>query len=332
MQSRFPFTSFPHGWFRVAYSHELTPKKVMPLRYFGKDLVLFRTEDGTAHVLDAHCPHLGAHLGYGGKVKGETIQCPFHGWCFDGSGQCAGVPYASKIPPKAQIHTWPVREVNGLILVYYHPERELPTWELPGIPECTSSEWMPFRLTEQWKLRTHVQELGEQIVDIAHIPAVHCDDSVKTGTPCVDGPVWRQDFCTERAFTTRLFNAQIETQYEVTLYGLGYSLQRYCTKLGTELHFVLLLLYTPVDEKCVEFHLVSGVKKLFNKAATSAFTSLMLRDLKKEAEKDIAIIEKKLYRPYPILCEGDGEIVRYRRWASQFYSEVPAATKVLVQQ
>src|SRR5437773_202151 len=93
---------FPTGWFQVAYSDELPAGTVTPLRYFGRDLVLFRGEDGAARVLDAHCPHLGAHLGYGGKVEGCAIRCPFHAWKFDGQGTCIEVPYASKIPPKAR--------------------------------------------------------------------------------------------------------------------------------------------------------------------------------------------------------------------------------------
>lgn len=115
--TRFPFTSFPNGWFKVAYSDELSLKKVMPLHYFGKDLVLFRTEDGISHVFDAHCPHLGAHLGHGGQVNRTTIQCPFHGWCFNSLGSCVEIPYVSKIPPKAQIRSWPVREVNRVIMM-----------------------------------------------------------------------------------------------------------------------------------------------------------------------------------------------------------------------
>ena len=66
---RFPFSSNPIGWFAVAYSHDLPAGGVLPLAYFGTDLVAFRAEDGTAHVLDAHCPHLGAHLGHGGVVE-----------------------------------------------------------------------------------------------------------------------------------------------------------------------------------------------------------------------------------------------------------------------
>ena len=67
-------------------------RHVRPVTYLGQDLVLFRGEDGTARVFDAHCPHLGAHLGVGGRVCGDGIICPFHGWRFDGRGRLAEVP------------------------------------------------------------------------------------------------------------------------------------------------------------------------------------------------------------------------------------------------
>src|SRR5207237_8604951 len=106
------------GSFEAANPDELTTRAVIALHDFGEDLVAFRTQDGGARVLDAFCPHLGAHLGYGGRVEESTIRCPFHAWRFDGGGQCVEVPYANKIPPLAKLRTWPVCEVNGLIMVY----------------------------------------------------------------------------------------------------------------------------------------------------------------------------------------------------------------------
>ncbi|ELT88255.1 hypothetical protein CAPTEDRAFT_218200 [Capitella teleta] len=59
-----------------------------------KNLAVFRSEKGTAHVLDAYCPHLGANLAIGGQVKGDCLECPFHGWQFRGDdGKCVKVPY-----------------------------------------------------------------------------------------------------------------------------------------------------------------------------------------------------------------------------------------------
>ena len=75
---RFPLPRYPTGWFQVAWSDELEPGGVLPPQYFGKDLVLFRAASGAASVLNAHCPHMGAHLGHGGAVEGEGVACPFH--------------------------------------------------------------------------------------------------------------------------------------------------------------------------------------------------------------------------------------------------------------
>ncbi|MGI9433162.1 MAG: Rieske 2Fe-2S domain-containing protein, partial [Myxococcota bacterium] len=71
MPARFPFP-LPNGWFRVAFESEIEAPSVTPLRYFGRDLVLAVFEDGTPQVFDAFCPHLGAHLGHGGAIEGES--------------------------------------------------------------------------------------------------------------------------------------------------------------------------------------------------------------------------------------------------------------------
>ena len=61
----------PFGWYAVSLSHELEVGQVKPAEYFGREMVLFRTESGEAKVLDAYCPHLGAHLQLRCVEKGE---------------------------------------------------------------------------------------------------------------------------------------------------------------------------------------------------------------------------------------------------------------------
>ena len=116
---RFPIPRYPRGWFQVGYADELAPGDVVPLKYFGVELVMFRTEDGQVSVLDAFCPHMGAHLGHGGKVEGDGIVCPFHAWKFNGAGKCTEVPYAQHLPRKANITAWPVIERNGIMMVWH---------------------------------------------------------------------------------------------------------------------------------------------------------------------------------------------------------------------
>ena len=92
-----------------------------------------RTEAGEVAALDAYCPHLGAHMGYGGRVEGGTLRCPFHGFEFDKTGECVGTPYGTLPSPKCIVPSWPVHEVNGFILAYHHPDGESPAWRVPDL-------------------------------------------------------------------------------------------------------------------------------------------------------------------------------------------------------
>ncbi|MCI0389639.1 MAG: Rieske 2Fe-2S domain-containing protein [Acidobacteria bacterium] len=161
MNTRFPFTPYPSGWFRVGVSRDIKPGQIKPLRYFGRDLVLFRAEDGAARVIEAHCQHLGAHLGHGGRVMGDAVECSFHGWRWNGEGQCEAIPDSQKIPPNAALRCWPVKEVNDLIMVYHDEQGAEPAWEPPEMPEYNNTIWLPFRFAGRYKIRTHVQEVAE---------------------------------------------------------------------------------------------------------------------------------------------------------------------------
>ena len=136
-RKRYPMP-IPFGWYVVDYSDDLKPGDVKPVRYFAQDQVLFRTKSGEVTMLDAYCPHLGAHLGHGGLVKDECIECPFHAWQWGADGKIDNIPYAKKIPPKAketQIFKYPTVEKNNLIYAWYHPNGNNPHYEVESYQE-----------------------------------------------------------------------------------------------------------------------------------------------------------------------------------------------------
>jgi 3-ketosteroid 9alpha-monooxygenase subunit A len=69
---------YKHGWFKVAFEKELE-NPITPAAIGDTRLILVRTADGI-RTYSADCPHRGAHLGYGGKLDGNSIICPFHGY------------------------------------------------------------------------------------------------------------------------------------------------------------------------------------------------------------------------------------------------------------
>lgn len=311
MGSRFPFPDFPNGWFQVAYSDELESGTVVPVQGFGRHLVLFRTETGHPSVLDAHCPHLGAHLGYGGKVVGETIRCPFHAYCYDGEGTCVEVPYARKIPARAHTRAWPVQEVGGLIMVWHHAESEPQQWTLPDIPEQRSDEWTPY-VKRDWRIRTRNQEMAENAVDSAHFKYVHGTVIQPLTTAEVDGHVLHVHSKT-RMTTPR---GEVEATIESTSHGFGFSMVRFLGIVET----LLVSSVTPIDDEYVVARFAFTVKKLGSASATSGVGAAFIAEIERQMAQDIPIWENKTFMPQPALCDGDGPIGLFRRWCKQFYS------------
>lgn len=319
MSARFPFPPYANGWFQVAYSDEVLPGDVKPLRYFGKDLVLFRTESGEAHVLNGHCPHLGAHLGYGGKVIGEVIRCPFHAYTFDGGGTCVEVPYARKIPPTARLGSWTLTEVNGLILVWSHQDLAPPIWEIPALSEYGSEEWTPYE-RRSWRIRTRNQEMAENAVDSAHFKYLHGTVIQPLTTAEIDGPILHVTSKTK--FGTP--RGEVDATIESISHGFGYSVVRFTGIVDT----LLVSSVIPVDEEYVEARFSFSIRKLQSLSATTGVGAAFIAEIERQMEQDIPIWENKVFMDPPALCDGDGPIGLFRKWAKQFYSraeaEVPA--------
>lgn len=322
--NRFSDLPLPSGWFRIACSKELRPGKVRAIRYFNKDFVLFRTQDGVPYLLDAYCPHLGAHLGYGGKVNGETLQCPFHGWTFSGEGRCVDVPY-SEGSSRTRVKEWPLTERHGFILMYYHPRATPPTWEIPALPECKDTKWIPFQ-RRTWSIRTHPQEIVENGIDTAHFPHLHTHSfhDLKSDAMEIAGPVMIHKLVPEYNISIPGFpdlSKKIESSMEVTHYGLGCQVGRSAIKIqNLQLKFLVLAWVTPVDTDSIEIELAISMESILSKRLTALLArKVVLDDLAKALAQDIPILENKIYRQSPVLCDGDGPIHKYRKWAQQFY-------------
>jgi 3-ketosteroid 9alpha-monooxygenase subunit A len=310
---RFPFPRYPRGWFQVAYADEIGPGQLLPLHCFGKDLVVFRTEGGALTVLDAHCPHLGAHLGHGGRVRAESIECPFHLWQFGTNGKCTTVPYAKRIPPKTDIRCWHVREVNGLVMVWHDIDGGPPTWEIPVVPESNEAEWTPYWRT-RWQIRTHNQEMAENVVDTAHFKYVH-------GMKVVPEPhVIEADSPRLRMVTKTLMetpSGEASGELAVDCLGFGFSTSRFTGLVRT----TVIASITPIDDDYVDVRFSFAVHKEHGADVAKGIGKAFAREIARQLEQDKPIWENKIYVERPHLCDGDGPIAVFRRWCKTFYPD-----------
>jgi nitrite reductase/ring-hydroxylating ferredoxin subunit len=304
----------PNGWFAVAFSKELGEGDVKPVHYFGEELVLFRTRSGRARVVDAFCPHLGAHLGHGGRVMGETVRCPFHGWQFDGaSGTCTTIPYCDRIPARARVRAWDVLERNGMIFAWYHAEQKPPEWDFPVMPEIGGAEWSEPR-TFELVLPAHVQDTHENNNDPVHFQFVH--RSLETPPSSIeyaaDGRHYRiiSDFVSQGPWAKVLEKSKLVRDS----WGLG------LTAVRTEgIPGAGLLMYsstTPIEEKRVHSRwLLTATKNVVD-----YFGEEFMTGLTQGVQQDLPIWTNKVHRARPVLCEADGYLAEFRKWSRQFYS------------
>lgn len=310
---------FPNGWYVFGLSRELAAGKLLARKFMGQDVVVFRTVSGRAYAVDAYCPHLGAHFGYGGTVRGEVIQCPFHGFQYDGSGACVKTGYDSPVPPAARLKTWPLREHSGFLLIYHHARGEPPAWEVPPVE---TAGWTPL-ICHTYTLADHPQETTENSVDAGHFTYVHHYRDVRTLKEFeADGPHLSTAYAVKRALRPLgLPLAELNFSFETQIYGLGYSMVN-VTVPALRLTARLWVLPTAIDAERLTLRLAVRARKPASPLGgvlAPLMARFMLSGLSRDAGQDFPIWEHKRYTQPPALARGDGPIGRYRQWAKQFY-------------
>ncbi len=315
----------PYGWFQALYSHELAVGESKPLELFDTELVIFRTESGEAKVLDAYCPHMGAHLGYGirgdtgkgGRVEGESIVCPFHGWKYNGDGQCTDVPYANNPPPRVArgecvIQPWPVRELNQVIWVWYHPNGEPPAFEPEAVPEAEpgNDQWGSLK-TFRWEIDTHMQEIGENGVDAAHFLFVHGTAEIPPQPEYSWGEYQRGALLKSKMHTPR---GTVEGAIDTRSIGPGQSVIRFTGICET----VLMANLTPVSAERSIANYAFIQRKVDGQEPVGGVADAIVADIRKQMDEDRIIWARKRYFEKPMLCDGDGPFTKFRKWYGKF--------------
>jgi nitrite reductase/ring-hydroxylating ferredoxin subunit len=308
---RFPFP-LPYGWFCVGRLDELDAANVSPVRAAGTDLAVWHS-NGEWHVFDAYCPHLGAHLGVGGRVdEAGCLVCPFHEWVFDVDGGNVSIPYADRPNRKARVRSYPTMVRNRMVFFWWHPDPEMgPSWDIDEVLDGDGDELIECqRFTRQ--VKSYWQELAENAVDMAHFTSVHGLSTMgQIGELDIEGPIRRvhskQSFLTSRG--------EFEGSIESTSFGPGSGIVRF------ELMSMVTLVSatTPIDDGLLEIR-----QTMYHRAGDEMGAKIGAgfgAEVQRQFDQDIPIWEAKRYQPSPALAPIEKPITEFRRWASQFYGD-----------
>lgn len=157
------------SWYVAMHSKDLT-KKPNAFELFGRALVAWRDQKGQPVIMEPYCSHKGANLALGKLIDG-CLQCPFHHWRYDSSGQCVSIPEIDHIPPMARQNTYSTVERYGYIWVWYGSKT--PLFSVPKIcgVEEDRHDYMPAYLVT--KTNTTARQIIENALDFYHLKTVH---------------------------------------------------------------------------------------------------------------------------------------------------------------
>ncbi|NJM45970.1 MAG: aromatic ring-hydroxylating dioxygenase subunit alpha [Alkalinema sp. RU_4_3] len=156
----------PNHWYAVAWAKDLPPGKILPTQLWQQEIALYRDTQGTVLAVEDICPHKGVAL-HKGKVKGDAIVCPYHGWAFE-QGQCVEIPYFPKGQklPRACARTFPVQEKYGIIFLFPGDPKLAETTPLIDIPQYSDPNWLPVAVGAEFK--AHYTICNENTMDVFH--------------------------------------------------------------------------------------------------------------------------------------------------------------------
>ena len=305
-------------WYPVASSDQLEPGQALETRLFDVAIALFRDQQGEYHALEDACAHRSAQLSKG-EVIGNTLRCPYHGWRYDGAGQCRHIPTLAPdqpISPRVRVRAFPLMEACGLL------------WLWPG-DAALASDYPEMALLEQayfdnpgWQVTNYRRDLDfrhslliENLLDPAHIHFVHAGTM---SSPQNAGPIDPQLTITEGGFNNLkpgaygVFSA-FQGPALVSLYfnfgpGTEHVQLFYCLPVSATRMHLFNRIYTPLQSRRPIASIVAGVDQVLG--------------------EDIEVlqqVEQRLREGYPqvgMMVPADRALMEYQRWCQKHKSSV----------
>jgi len=314
----------PNCWYMIAKSSEVGQQPVKR-EIWRQSVVLFRTAKGELHALEDRCAHRFVSLSFG-RVIQDRIECAYHGWQFNGAGQCVYIPTLSAKPslPNCRVRSFPLVEKHGFV------------WIFPGDPQLSHTvapmemkEWDDIsEIPSVAKLtcRAHFSYLVENLMDMYH-GSLHAQYQVWTAQ-ALQGVLQSENQVTATYQATtyyrvksrwsifqlaipslrKLHSAPLTVTYDYPNWKarLGDDFRIYCVicPVNERLTEAYLIHYTSIGKFRAMNHLPTAARRLLRRAlnnvAQKLLTNLVRQDVLMIEDEQRAFDESPLRQPFEV--------------------------------
>ena len=319
-------------WYVATHADDIGTEP-LGVHMLGQDMVLFRDQAGQIHCLHNTCVHRGGSL-CRGKVVESAVQCPYHGWRYNGDGQCISIHSLGQdtsIPKRARVDSYPVKEKWGFVWTFIG---DAPEQERPPLPdffpeyEENDGEWQFLRGT--FVFDCNWVRAIENGVDRTHAVFVHTDfGNPETGEvkpyevektkhniygsstgakPVKKRGLWRQEIPDERP--------NIFTEVQIQLTAPSVRIQMHMFPPNNQ---IIVTGYTPINENQTRLHWIHSRNFFTDEEYDDDTRKRMLTVL----GEDAAILNYLKPAQVPpllsdeLLLANDKHGLEFRRWVKQ---------------
>lgn len=169
-----PYSYVRNCWYVAGLADEFPRETLTGHRIAGRAMVIWRTADGTMAALDNRCAHKRFPLSEGRLMPDGTLECAYHGLCYDTAGVCVKIPSQpdQPIPPQARVAQIPLREQDGLVWVWPGDPARCEDRRPPRTPEIADPAQESISLGP-YEVPANYLLLIENLLDITHFYPLH---------------------------------------------------------------------------------------------------------------------------------------------------------------
>ncbi len=320
-------------WYVAAWSDELNNDVPLERWILGEPVALYRDNEGNPVALEGRCPHRNYPLAKS-PIRGNALECGYHGFTFASDGTCIRIPSQEKIPSVCRVKSYPLVEKWKWVWIWAGHPADADECLIPDHDEIniSSKGWLAEKsLTRLLAARS--QLLHENLTDISHLSFLHAG-TVGTDAIAAAEVELIQNECYLRG--ARFIPNETLTGFFSQVLGYNGPVDRYVAIdfYGPSIHVALESFRKPgTDEPIGEFR-VHHVVTPATKSTTNYFvawsrtfargdqsvTDTMNKVFEIAIDQDVDATEsiermiQSMEAPKELLVKADEHSIRGRRW------------------